>query len=56
MPGTNNELGTGIGMMIVQDFIKQNKGYLEVKSSIGKGSTFTIALPFDKKKDLKHYQ
>ena len=56
MPGTNNELGTGIGMMIVQDFIKQNKGYLEVKSTIGEGSTFTIALPFDKIKNLQHHQ
>ncbi len=56
MPGTNNELGTGIGMMIVQDFIKQNKGYLEVNSTIGKGSTFTIALPLDKIKDVQHHQ
>jgi signal transduction histidine kinase len=56
LPGTNNELGTGIGMMIVQDFLKQNEGYLEINSELGKGSTFTIGLPCNKKKDLKIYQ
>ena len=56
MPGTNNELGTGIGMMIVQDFIKQNNGYLEINSTIGKGSTFTIGIPLDRKKDLHLHQ
>jgi signal transduction histidine kinase len=56
LPGTNNELGTGIGMMIVQDFLKQNDGYLEINSELGNGSTFTIGLPCNKKKDLKIYQ
>jgi len=53
LPGTNNELGTGIGMMIVQDFLKQNGGYLKISSELGKGSTFTIALPCDKRKTYK---
>jgi two-component system sensor histidine kinase/response regulator len=45
MPGTNNELGTGIGMMIVQEFVDQNNGYMQVESELGKGTTFTVALP-----------
>ena len=46
MPGTNNELGTGIGMMIVQEFVEQNNGYIQVESDLGKGTTFIVALPW----------
>ena len=56
MPGTNNEMGTGIGMMIVKDFIAQNNGYLEIDSKLGSGSTFTLALPYIKQSDLPLYQ
>jgi signal transduction histidine kinase len=46
MPGTNNELGTGIGMMIVQEFVDQNNGYMQVESELGKGTAFIVALPW----------
>lgn len=43
--GTNDEKGTGIGLMLCRKFIQLNKGRLHVKSSAGKGSQFTIELP-----------
>src|SRR5690606_5606447 len=38
-PGTLNEKGTGLGMLIVSDFVKENKGRLEVESTPNEGST-----------------
>lgn len=37
--------GTGLGLSIVYNIIKNIKGKLEVKSEIGKGTTFTIFFP-----------
>ncbi|EDP71352.1 two-component system sensor histidine kinase/response [Flavobacteriales bacterium ALC-1] len=37
--------GTGIGLEVVQNFVKLHKGKVEVKSKIGTGTTFTIILP-----------
>ncbi|WP_417610041.1 ATP-binding protein [Owenweeksia hongkongensis] len=44
-PGTLNEKGTGLGMLIVNDFVQENNGQLEVESKPNKGSTFRIILP-----------
>ncbi len=44
-PGTEGEKGTGLGMMLSQEFIKLNQGRLEVESSVGKGSCLCIVLP-----------
>jgi len=41
--GTENELGTGIGLLIVRDLAKQIQGELEVESQVGQGSTFWIS-------------
>lgn len=43
--GTNNEKGTGLGLMISKQFIENNGGRIDVQSEVGKGSTFTIWLP-----------
>lgn len=43
--GTNNERGTGIGLMMSRDFIESNGGKIEVESQLGKGSVFTVWLP-----------
>jgi len=43
--GTANETGTGLGLMLCNDFILRNGGSLDVKSEVGVGSVFSFALP-----------
>lgn len=43
--GTSGESGLGLGLQLVNDFIKVNKGQIAVSSSVGKGTTFTVELP-----------
>ncbi|SNS70518.1 Signal transduction histidine kinase [Ekhidna lutea] len=43
--GTKGEKGIGLGLQLVQEFTKLNKGLVEVTSEQGKGTTFTINLP-----------
>lgn len=37
--------GTGLGLSIAYDIIKKHNGELNVESSVGKGTTFTIIIP-----------
>ena len=46
--GTDNEKGTGFGLVIISEFVKNNKGKLEVETEEGKGSTFKVSLPIAK--------
>jgi len=43
--GTEGEKGTGMGLIIVREFVLKNGGEINVKSKKGKGTTFTIHLP-----------
>ncbi|HEX2866575.1 MAG TPA: sensor histidine kinase [Ignavibacteriales bacterium] len=44
-PGTNKEKGTGLGLLLVKEFVQQHKGTISVSSEVGKGTTFEINLP-----------
>ena len=38
--------GSGIGLALVQELVKRHGGEIGVRSELGRGSTFTITLPF----------
>lgn len=44
----NDESGSGIGMYIVNKFLENYGGKLTLDSELGKGSTFTVAIPYEK--------
>lgn len=37
--------GTGIGLALVQELVKQHSGVIHVQSELGKGSSFTVSIP-----------
>lgn len=41
-PGTANESGTGLGLVLVKDLMDANKGTIEVKSEVNQGTTFIL--------------
>ncbi len=43
--GTNNERGTGLGLLLCKDFIKRNSGNIVVESKSGVGSKFSFSIP-----------
>ncbi len=45
VPGTNDEKGTGLGLMLVKDFVSQNGGTIRVESKSEKGTNFIFTMP-----------
>lgn len=44
-PGTEDEKGTGLGLVLCKEFTEQNKGRISVESTEGDGSIFVVSLP-----------
>jgi signal transduction histidine kinase len=49
-PGTDKTTGTGLGMLLVHDYVIKNGGLLNIHSHYGKGSEFSFNLPKTDKK------
>ncbi|MBN2664318.1 MAG: response regulator [Bacteroidales bacterium] len=43
--GTDNEIGSGLGLILVHEFIEKNNGKIWVQSKIDHGSSFNFTLP-----------
>jgi signal transduction histidine kinase len=46
--GTNNESGTGLGLLICKEFVNNLNGSIFVSSKDNQGTTFTITIPLPK--------
>jgi len=45
--------GTGLGMAVVWGTVKDHRGYIDVQSNEGKGTTFTLYLPITRQEQVK---
>ncbi len=50
---TTKQAGSGLGLAISYSIVKNHCGYIEVQSDLGKGATFCIYLPAQKKQGEK---
>ena len=46
--GTENEKGTGLGLILCHDLVEKNNGTIWAESEYGKGSKFKFTLPIEK--------
>ncbi|RZU47069.1 PAS domain S-box-containing protein [Fluviicoccus keumensis] len=44
-PGTDGEMGSGLGLLLCKDFAERQRGRVEVESELGKGTTMRLYIP-----------
>ncbi len=49
----SNQLGSGIGLNMVYEYVKLHQGKVSVESEVGKGSRFIVEIPIDLKQAVK---
>lgn len=50
--GTNDEKGSGVGLILCHEYILQHLGEMKVSSTLGKGSTFCFSIPLEQSESL----
>ena len=47
-PGTDDEMGTGLGLLLTKEFVEKNEGKIEVESKVNEGTRIKFTLPVAK--------